>query len=98
MNEIKISLKKLLEVYKSKDSKKIFIATKDLIIFILVLCFLKIPFIFFRDMVVDYFNKMNMENILSSLFYWLFEVLYLLFVILILKKWLIKKYGTKAKD
>lgn len=98
MNELKYSIKQFLNVYKSKDSKKIIKVTKNLIIYVLVLCLLKLPFIFCRDISVDYFNKMNVKNILDSILYYLFELLYILFIILMLRNWLLKEFGTNKKD
>ena len=73
MNELKYSINQICLIFKSKDSKKIGNLVKDILIFGLILCFLKLPFVMFRDIVVDYFNKISMDGFLGVLFYWLFD-------------------------
>lgn len=94
MNELKNSLNNLIIILKSKNSKKKLIIVKDSLIYILILCFLKTPLVLIRDLVVDYFNNMDIENILGTIFYWLFEILYILFIILMIRNWLIRKFST----
>lgn len=95
MDELKYSIKQFVNIYNSKDKKKFLRVTKELVVYILVLCLLKLPFILCRDVVVDYFNKMNVKSTLGFVFYWLFEILYILFILLMLKTWLIKNFGAK---
>lgn len=98
MIELKNSLNNLMTIMKSTNSKKKIIIVKDFLIYVLILCFLKTPFILIRDVVVDYFSNMNVGNILARLFYWSFEILYILFTILMIRNWLIKKFSTNNND
>lgn len=98
MNELKNSLNNLIIILKGKNSKKKLVIVKDSLIYILILCFFKTPLVLIRDLVVDYFNNMNIENTLGNIFYWLFEILYILFVILMIRNWLIRKFSTINND
>lgn len=98
MNEFKKSLNKLIVVIKGNDSKKKINTIKSIVVLLLILCVCKTPLVLIRDLVVDYFNNMNIENILGNIFYWLFEILYILFVILMIRNWLIKEFGTNSDD
>lgn len=83
-----------INVYKSKDYKKIFKTTGNLIIILLILCILKLPFIFLRDQCIDYFYQNASNKVMSNIFYYLFEILYILFFIVGLRGWLKKNFST----
>lgn len=97
MSEMKHCLKQFFDIFKSKNQKLIGALIKEMLIYSLMLCFFKIPFTLCSNIVVDYFYKISNENILGQIFYWLFEILYILFIILLIKYWLLKKFGTVNK-
>lgn len=89
------TIKKYWIYLKEKNNKEKFIITRDLIIYIFFLLFTKTPFILVRDIVIDYFNSKSSVNILGNIFFYMFELLYILLFIFMLKKWFTKKFSTE---
>ena len=89
-NKFNIFLKELKLTNKSNILKFI----KELIINVFIIIFLKTPLVLLRELILNYFNKISSANILGNIYYWLFEILYILFAILIIRNWIIKWKNT----
>lgn len=95
MNDFKNSFSNFWNIIKGNKNKEKIKILKELAIYILILIFLKTPLIMFRDLVTDYFNSKSSVNILGIIFFYMFELLYILLFIFMLKKWFTKKFSTQ---
>lgn len=73
------------------NKNKVFLL-KSFIVWLLVFIFFKIPVVLVRDLVVDYFNKKSSPNILGNIFFYMFEILYILLFVLLIKNWIKKNF------
>lgn len=84
-------------LFNKKDSQGKLIIIKDLLILIVVVCLLKIPFIFVRDIFDSIIETIVSSNkVLLSIWALLIEILYVIVAILFFKRTL-TRYVEKEK-
>lgn len=94
--EFKKSFDNMINIFKSKDSSKIIKAIGNILMIIIYLCVIKVPFIFCRDMCLDYLVKNITNKLFNKLIYLGFEFLYILIIILVGKVLITKIFKPKA--
>lgn len=75
----------LKDFNKSSFNYKLFFIIKSLI-FLFFLFLLKVPVILIRELALDLILEIFKLNIVIKIFYWLFEVLYYLIILVAIKK------------
>lgn len=94
----KTSFDNVVTIFKSKDGKRITSAVGTLIGILLYLLIIKVPFILARELTLDFITKKIGPNILVTILYWAFEILYYLLFLFIGQKMFTKAFNPKKTE
>lgn len=94
MKNLKQALNKIVSIIKGKNKEDIKSLLLNLLLLLLLVCFIKLPIILVRDIFLEFFVALNnyTESALNT-YYLIFNIIYAIVAVIAALKFITKKYN-----